>query len=78
MLYKTFCVPLGSDVFVTIGGPKTTVRLNACVLVNPLASVTCTLKLLAPVAPVGVPEITPEFALRISPVGKLPNVTDHV
>ena len=45
--------------------------LNAIVAVCELASFTCTVKLLVP-APIGVPEMTPVFAAKRRPVGKLP------
>ena len=42
-------------------------------------SVTATVKLdLEPPTPVGVPEITPVETPRVSPAGRLPEVTDHV
>ena len=44
--------------------------------VNELASVTCTVKLLAPV-PVGVPEIVPVLRPSVSPDGKAPETTDQ-
>ena len=43
----------------------------------PLASVTCTVKLLVP-AVVGVPLISPVDALRPNPAGNVPVDIDHV
>ena len=42
-----------------------------------LLSLTVALKLDVPLA-VGVPEITPVVAARLSPAGRLPEVIDHV
>jgi hypothetical protein len=51
----------------------------AVFLVGDSLSVTVTTKLVVPVnVPLGVPEITPVAALRLSPAGKLPVVTAHV
>jgi hypothetical protein len=42
-------------------------------------SVTFTVKLTGPVTlPVGVPEITPVLAFRVSPAGREPRLMDHV
>jgi hypothetical protein len=43
----------------------------------PVVSVTVTMKVYVP-AVVGVPEITPVAGLRLSPVGRVPLVTDQV
>jgi hypothetical protein len=51
--------------------------LSVFVATRELASVTCTVKVLAPV-PVGVPEITPVPGAKVNPAGKLPAVMDHV
>ena len=40
-------------------------------------SATRTVNELVPL-PVGVPEIAPEFAFKLSPIGRLPAVIDHV
>src|SRR5580692_7798216 len=53
------------------------IKLNALSAVNELASLTCTVKLLAPV-PVGVPEIIPVLGASVSPAGKVPESIDHV
>jgi hypothetical protein len=42
------------------------------------ASTTRTVKLLTPPFPLGVPEIVPDVAFKISPIGRLPAVIDHV
>jgi hypothetical protein len=43
------------------------------------ASVTFTVKLIGPVTlPVGVPEMTPVLAFRVSPAGRVPALIDHV
>ena len=52
------------------------VMLSALVTVWELASVTCTVKSLVPVA-VGVPEIVPLPELRLSPAGRLPETMDQ-
>ena len=44
---------------------------------GPVVSVTITMKVYVP-GVVGVPEITPEAALRFSTGGREPPVTDHV
>ena len=53
------------------------VRLKAFWADKELASVTCTVKLLVPLA-VGVPEITPVLGASDSPAGKVPTETDQV
>jgi hypothetical protein len=71
-------VPLGKElVVIVIEGDALTVRLNDFVAVNELASVTRTVKLLAPV-PVGVPEIAPVLDPSPSPPGKAPETIDQV
>jgi hypothetical protein len=54
------------------------VRVNCFVAVAGVVaeSRTCTVKVAAPLA-VGVPEITPVEAFRVSPVGSVPTVIDH-
>jgi len=56
--------------------PGVTVILNACVPVIELPSVTLTVKLLVPEV-VGVPEITPVPLFKLSPLGSVPDATDH-
>jgi hypothetical protein len=51
--------------------------LSVLEAVAALASVTCTVKLLVPVA-VGVPEITPVPDARVSPAGKAPEMIDQL
>ena len=64
----------GSDVVVTEGGwAAATAMLRALVAVLLAASVTCTVNEAVP-AVVGVPEITPVDAARVSPAGKVPAV----
>ena len=43
-----------------------------------LESVTCTVKLETALGPSGVPEITPVFAVRLKPAGKVPLKRLHV
>ena len=50
---------------------------NDLVAVDAFASCTCTVKVEVP-AVVGVPEITPVELVKVSPAGKLPDVTDQV
>ena len=70
-------MPLGKEVVViVIEGDALIVRLSDFVAVSEFASVTCTVKLLAPV-PVGVPEITPVLDPSASPAGKAPDTTDQ-
>src|SRR5689334_21962787 len=57
--------------------PEAIVMLNARVAVCELASITCTVKLLVPVV-IGVPEITPVPAARVSPAGRDPAVIDQM
>ena len=52
-------------------------RDNDLVAVDPFVSFTCTVKVEVP-ALVGVPEITPVELAKLSPVGRLPDVTDQV
>jgi len=69
-------VPPGSDVVVTEGGcgAAATVMLNAFVAVLFSESLTCTVNEAVP-AVVGVPEMTPVDAARLSPAGKAPALT---
>jgi hypothetical protein len=68
----------------SVAGPVTTgaaytVMEYCWVAVFPLASIACTVKVLAPGAPVGVPVmvvVAPE-APSVSPVGRAPAVIDH-
>ena len=61
---------------VTVVAPLT-VRLSDLAAISELASVTCTVKLVVPMA-VGVPEITPVLEARLSPAGNAPTETDQV
>ena len=61
---------------VTEGGGAT-VRLRDLLEVTDLESITCTVKVLVPVA-VGTPEITPVPAAIVNPAGSVPVVMDHV
>ena len=60
------------------GGATATVMLSCFVAVAGVAaeSRTCTVKVAVPLA-VGVPEITPLEAFRVSPAGSVPTVIDH-
>lgn len=76
-LYAVPSVPAGNVVVVIDGGAgKLTVIANACVAVcaGLLPSFTCTVKFVAPVGPVAVPEINPALVI-VSPAGKLPTLT---
>ena len=53
------------------------VMLSCAFAVSPFASVTTTVKVLAPVA-VGVPLIAPELAVKLSPAGNAPEEMDQV
>jgi hypothetical protein len=53
------------------------VMKKPCAEEGPVVSVTVTMKVYVP-GVVGLPEITPEAALRVSPAGREPPVTDHV
>jgi len=66
-------VPAGSDVVVTKGGCAVvaTKILNALVAVLLAASFTCTVNEAVP-AVVGVPEMTPVDAVKLSPAGSAP------
>lgn len=56
----------------------TTIDVAAdCVWAGELLSVTVAVKLYVPLAD-GVPEIIPVVAARVSPVGRVPAVIDHV
>ena len=72
-------VPPGSDVVVTVGGcaAAATAMLNAFVPGLFAASFTCTVSDTVP-AVVGVPEITPVDATRLSPAGNVPALTLQV
>jgi hypothetical protein len=74
--YAVPTVPPDNDVVVTAGGcaAAVTAILSAFVPVLFAASVTCTVNDTVP-AVVGVPEITPVDAIRLSPVGNVPAVT---
>jgi hypothetical protein len=68
-------VPEGKEVVVTEGG-GTTVRLRDLLLVSELESITCTVKVLVPVA-VGTPEITPVPGVIVNPTGSVPDAMDQ-
>jgi hypothetical protein len=72
-------VPDGREVVVTESGAEETVidKLAEAVLAGLLESVTVTVKLEVPEA-VGVPVIAPLEALRLSPAGSEPDVSDQV
>jgi len=63
-------------VVVTEGG-GTTVRLKDLLVVSEFESITCTEKVLEPVA-VGTPEITPVPGAIVNPAGRVPDVMDQV
>jgi hypothetical protein len=42
-----------------------------------LWSVTCTTKLTVPLGPAGVPVMAPVLGLRLSPAGRLPELTEY-
>jgi hypothetical protein len=69
-------VPLANEAVVIEGG-AVTVRLSDFEAVKEFASVTCTVKLLVPVA-VGVPEITPVVGVSANPAGNVPERMDQV
>jgi hypothetical protein len=77
--YAVPAVPPGNDVLVTVGGcaAAATAMLNAFVPVLFAESVTCTVNDAVP-AVVGVPEITPVDATRLSPAGNAPALTLQV
>src|SRR3954467_79258 len=54
-----------------------TAILSAFVAVCPLLSLTCAMKLLVPEL-LGVPEIVPVEAPRVSPAGRVPETTDQL
>jgi hypothetical protein len=71
-------VPPGSEVVVTERGADIVIdKLAEAVFTGLLESVTCTVKLEVPVA-VGVPVMAPLEALRLSPPGREPDVSDQV
>ena len=75
-------LPPASDVVVTFKVVAVMVMLRFAVAVfwvGVSESVTVTVKLIVPVTfPLGVPEITPVVAFKLSPAGKLPVVTAQV
>ena len=79
--YAVLAVPAGSDAeIVNAGGAAaaTTIERGTDLVCAGLpASLTVTVKLDVPLA-VGVPEIRPVLAIRLSPAGRLPPVMDHV
>ena len=76
--YAVPLVPPGSDVVVTKGGCAVvaTKMLNVLVAVLFAASFTCTVNETVP-AVVGVPEITPVGAAKLSPAGRAPVLMLH-
>ena len=71
-------MPFGREVVVTESGINIVIdRLAEAVLAGLLESVTVTVKLEVPEA-VGVPVIAPLEALRLSPAGSEPDVSDQV
>ena len=81
--YTELTTPVASEPeVVTLNGATVIVILRLAVAVLAVgvsASLTVTVKLSEPVkVPLGVPEITPVAAFRLSPEGKLPVVTAHV
>jgi hypothetical protein len=72
-------VPDGREVVVTESGATETVidRLAVAVLAGLLESVTSTVKPEVPDA-LGVPVIAPDEALRLSPAGSEPLISDQV
>ena len=77
--YAVPAVPPGNDVVVTVGGcaAATTAMLNAFVPLLFAASVTCIVNDTVPAA-VGVPEIMPVDATKLSPAGNVPALTLQV
>src|SRR2546421_455281 len=80
-LYAVPSTPAGKDMVVMAGaGGKLIVILRAWVAVSGvmvLASVTLTVKFVAPLGPVGVPEIVPAL-LRVRPAGNAPALMENV
>jgi hypothetical protein len=79
--YPTFCVPLGNEEVVMLSGAPAAAMtmLNPCdaVWAGELESFTCTVIGNVPDC-VGVPLIRPDEAISVTPVGKEPDVIDHV
>ena len=73
-LYALFTVPSGKDTVVIVGGAAMT-TLRAFVTF-PAEFVALTEKLNVPIV-VGVPEITPVFAFKLSPAGSVPVAIDQ-
>ena len=69
---------VGAVLVVEVSPPElaATILSVSCREAEPAEFCAVTVKVYLPVA-VGVPEITPAL-LRVSPVGRLPDVTDHV
>jgi hypothetical protein len=64
-----------SGAVIPLGG-RATVRLRGALAVTELASLTCTVKLLVPVA-VGVPVMAPVAEFRDKPAGRVPEERDQ-
>src|SRR5580658_751355 len=77
--YGTLSWPFGSELveMTTAVVCAVTVMPNWALAVSPAASVTVTVKVLAPVA-VGVPLMEPEPVFNASPTGKAPDEMDQV
>jgi hypothetical protein len=73
--FPAFCPP--GAVGAGVGGLFDTVICKDCCLDNPLESKTEIAKLKVPLA-LGVPEMVPEVALRIMPLGSSPAATEKV
>jgi hypothetical protein len=69
--YVTVTSPVGSGDVVAIVRVATIVNANALLVVTPVASVNCTVKLKVP-AMLGIPAIVPVVVDSDSPAGKLP------
>jgi hypothetical protein len=70
-------VPPGKEVVVIVGA-ELTVMESGNVADTPLASVTSTVKDLVTALLATVPLMIPVEALRVSPAGREPTVSDHV
>jgi hypothetical protein len=74
-----FCVPPGSaeEPIVKVEGATTSDSVTDFVCAGFSASATVAVRLVVPAA-VGVPEMIPLDAARLSPAGRLPEEIDHV
>ena len=79
--YPTFCVPMGSEEVVKLSGvtaaAMTMLKPWDAVWAGELESCTCTVIGNVPDC-VGVPLIRPDEAVSVTPVGREPDVIDHV